>query len=397
MSSTVKQEEQQLQLRLAKKVLFEKLEIECYEDATRDNGDFFMTRKQISDALEYEDSKSFDKVIERKRNKIGTPVHDKLSGTDGKHYNTELYSFEQLFEIMDGSRQPKAELFRKFAVRTLKELLTGRAELKFKDTRDMFNYKTDMQNMFEEYGNHMLETIKSDVIEPLNNKIISLESHILNNNKTLDMANNQNELLQTKFNKLQEVVANIDNKLKISYNKSAKFEKLKIDFLSAIKYSDTTSYTKFYKELQNWFGYSFPYSTNTKQWILKNINIDIIEEFVNGVVIGTIVKNKKDNWIDLSGVYENQVEFEKVKIEFDNRCAYCGVATDKLDIEHIFCQSNPHSSDIIHNILCACKSCNQSKYNNDIAKWYKGQSFYNDERFENIQKHWKEYHIDKVQ
>ena len=359
-------------LRLAKKVLFESFEIECYEDVSRDNGDFFMTRKQISDALEYENDRSFHMVVTRKQEKIGNPVVNKLLSADGKAYNTELYTFEQFFELIDGNRQPKAELFRKWAILTLKELVTGRAELKFNKKSDQLSYEANISKIVEESVNKAVTPILTE----------------------LGMTREENARNKNEIIKLTETISNIDKKFKVSYNKSALFEKLKVDFLSTIKYNDTTNYTKFYRELENWLGYKFPYSSNTKQWILKNIHIDVIEEFVNGVIIGRIIKSKRDNWVDLSGVYENQVEFEKVKNNFDNSCSYCGKKTNILDIEHIFCQSNPKSTDRIYNILCACKDCNKSKYNNSITEWYKAQPFFTEERWEAICEHWRDYEVE---
>jgi len=130
-----------MELKLATKKLFEGFEIECYEDTSTENGDFYMTRKQISDALEYENDRSFHTVIKRKQEKVGNPVVNKLLSADDKYYDTELYSFEQFFEVIDGNRQPKAVLFRKWAILTLKELITGRAELKFSNSESKEKYE----------------------------------------------------------------------------------------------------------------------------------------------------------------------------------------------------------------------------------------------------------------
>jgi phage antirepressor YoqD-like protein len=122
-----------MKLELATKKLFGNLVINCYVDTENENGDFYMSRQQIGEALEYEDLNSFHKIIQRNNDVIGTPIIvDKKSSVINKNYKTELYSFNQLFQILRFTKRPKANLFMEWSANTLKELITGRAELKFK-------------------------------------------------------------------------------------------------------------------------------------------------------------------------------------------------------------------------------------------------------------------------
>ena len=339
-----------MNLKLATKKLFEGFEIKCYEDISRENGDFFMTRKQISEALGYIDTKSFDKVIERKRGKVGNPVHDKLSATDGKQYDTELYSFEQFFELIDGNRQPKAQLFRKWAVLTLKELVTGRAELQFKNEED--------QQVYED----KIAEIVNNAIKPLHKEITELKNTFIFKQYT---------------------------------NPTHKFEALLTQFAIFYNFDGSERYRKLYNALDNWMGIKLPRGRkfSTKEYILQNIDISIIECFVNGIIQKRIIKNKHGNYVDLNGVFANPVELDKIKNEFDNECAYCGASGITLIAEHILPKRHEKSTDLIHNIVPSCLECNQSKGENVLKEWYKKQDFCTKKRIEKITKHWKEYRV----
>lgn len=145
----------EMKLELATKKLFGDLEIKCYVDTSVENGNFFMTRRQIGEALEYKTEKQMNVLIFRHKDDIGNSVGFKLKSTDGKFYNTELYSFEQLFQILRFSKQPKATGFMNWSAFTLKELVTNRAELKFKTQTDEDTYKAiiaELEDKAEAYN-----------------------------------------------------------------------------------------------------------------------------------------------------------------------------------------------------------------------------------------------------
>ncbi len=78
-----------------------------------ENGEIFMTREQIGTALEYgEPSDAIRKIHERNKKRLDKfSVMDKLSGTDGKLYDTYIYSAKGIYEICRHSSQPKADAF----------------------------------------------------------------------------------------------------------------------------------------------------------------------------------------------------------------------------------------------------------------------------------------------
>tara|TARA_Y100001973_G_C5089320_1_gene276643 strand:+ start:24 stop:710 length:687 start_codon:yes stop_codon:yes gene_type:complete len=69
---------------------------------------------------------------------------------------------------------------------------------------------------------------------------------------------------------------------------------------------------------------------------------------------------------------------------FGNCCAYCG-SYEGLDIqlEHVIPKSKG-GAHCLANIIPACATCNRSKFNYPMEKWYKKQSFYSDQRFKRI-------------
>lgn len=89
-----------------------------------ENGDIFMTIDQLSRALEYSGRDAIEKMV--KRNKYLTDkefsVTDKLSATDGKQYETRIFTEDGIYEVTMLSKQPKAREFRAFVRKVLKSL-----------------------------------------------------------------------------------------------------------------------------------------------------------------------------------------------------------------------------------------------------------------------------------
>ena len=77
------------------------------------NDDILLTREQIGQALEYSDSDvALSKIHKKHKDRLDElSVVTKLESTDGKEYNTTLYSERGIMEICRWSRQPKANLF----------------------------------------------------------------------------------------------------------------------------------------------------------------------------------------------------------------------------------------------------------------------------------------------
>jgi ribonuclease HI len=89
---------------------FNGIKFDCYQNPDNKE-DFFGTREQIGRMLEYKDPQNaIDKIHERNQGRLDKfSATVKLSGTDGKRYNTIVYSFKGLLEICRLSNQPRAD------------------------------------------------------------------------------------------------------------------------------------------------------------------------------------------------------------------------------------------------------------------------------------------------
>ena len=77
------------------------------------NNDILLTREQIGQALEYSNpQKAIDNIHSKHRNRLDElSVTTKLRATDGKCYNTMLYTERGIMEICRWSRQKNANIF----------------------------------------------------------------------------------------------------------------------------------------------------------------------------------------------------------------------------------------------------------------------------------------------
>lgn len=77
------------------------------------NDDILLTREQIGTALEYSDpQKALNNIHSRHKERLNElSVVYKVRGTDGKEYNTTLYTQRGVMEICRWSQKPKANMF----------------------------------------------------------------------------------------------------------------------------------------------------------------------------------------------------------------------------------------------------------------------------------------------
>ena len=158
----------------------------------------------------------------------------------------------------------------------------------------------------------------------------------------------------------------------------------------------------FYDQIGDWFGIKVPYSDSinitVREWILMNVPIEELQELVAGLETGIIKVTPRGHLVSLKGVFGNSVEWEKVKKEFNNSCAYCGKTGVALIPEHIVPQSvlaktHPDKVDLIGNIVPACKECNGSKLRQHMQTWYHAQPFFSDERYWKLCEHIEKYEV----
>jgi len=103
-----------------------------------ENGEVFMTINQLARALGYAGRDAIEKMIERNPY-LAEPefsVTDKLSATDGKLYDTRIFTEDGIYEVTMLSKQPKARIFRAWVREILKSLRKGEAILTRPQTRD---------------------------------------------------------------------------------------------------------------------------------------------------------------------------------------------------------------------------------------------------------------------
>lgn len=91
-------------------------------------GEFFMTRRQIGEALGYTNPQlAIDKIHAAHKVRLDNfSVTTGLVATDGKIYNTHLYSAKGVYEICRWSRQPAADAFYDRVYDILEGLRTGK-------------------------------------------------------------------------------------------------------------------------------------------------------------------------------------------------------------------------------------------------------------------------------
>lgn len=79
-------------------------------------------------------------------------------------------------------------------------------------------------------------------------------------------------------------------------------------------------------------------------------------------------------------------DIENLQKKFNGCCAYCGIPSKSLTIDHIIPMSSGGET-TINNLVLACRSCNSSKHTADFASWYKTQPFFSEERFKAVNDH----------
>jgi 5-methylcytosine-specific restriction endonuclease McrA len=75
----------------------------------------------------------------------------------------------------------------------------------------------------------------------------------------------------------------------------------------------------------------------------------------------------------------NTEDWLEVLTYFNRSCAYCGKESDSLAMEHVVPISK-RGETIKENIVPACKSCNSSKSNKELFKWYTKYKYYSLDR-----------------
>lgn len=118
-----------MDLQLIKQDKFNNILVDVYRN---DNDEVFMTSEQLGNVLEYSHPRqSINKIVARSPYLAGEAfsVEVKLTSTDGKVYDTRIFTEDGIYEITMLSKQPKAQEFRQFIRQLLKGLRKGEIKL----------------------------------------------------------------------------------------------------------------------------------------------------------------------------------------------------------------------------------------------------------------------------
>lgn len=131
--------------------------VQC--DFYSDEKEIWMTREQIGTALEYADPhRAIYKLHERNKDRLDRfSVVTKLTTTDGKAYETYLYTAKGIYEICRWSRQPKADAFYDWVYDVLESLRNGETVLVPKMKLKQFEIEARLKNARVREANILLK------------------------------------------------------------------------------------------------------------------------------------------------------------------------------------------------------------------------------------------------
>lgn len=182
------------------------------------NDDILLTREQIGQALEYVNPDvALSKIHSKHKDRLDTlSVVTKLESTDGKKYETRLYSERGIMEICRWSRQPKADRFMDW-----------------------------VWDIVEKYRNHELTITQQIDMTPITEAITSISQAITT--LTSNMAAMQQDVQNIKESQRNRYL------LEKRYP-SAWYKKIAPKYKLLMKYFDCTRnelYSSIYKELED--------------------------------------------------------------------------------------------------------------------------------------------------
>lgn len=111
-----------MKLELLKQEKFNEVLLDFYRN---EDDEIFMTSKQLGEALEYANPRQAINKFVLRNNYLAESefsVESKLVATDGKAYDTRIFTEDGIYEITMLSKQPKAREFRSFIRKLLKGL-----------------------------------------------------------------------------------------------------------------------------------------------------------------------------------------------------------------------------------------------------------------------------------
>ena len=163
-----------------------------------DSGEFYMTRTQVGQALEYGDPNDAIRLIHKRNadrlNPLSAPVN--LTGADGKPHDTYVYTLRGVMEICRFSRQDKADKFMDFVWDVMESLYNGNSVLAAPDqqtavSNDTFKLMVDTLVKSQETTTTLVRSFIEDqkdsrtAMAAMMNTMSLLANHILEQNQRM--------------------------------------------------------------------------------------------------------------------------------------------------------------------------------------------------------------------
>ena len=176
-----------------------------------------------------------------------------------------------------------------------------------------------------------------------------------------------------------QILYTLVQRFNIYDNPSVAYTRLIDDFNTKVYgiIKDKNKHKVFWEAICNWIGLDINdlyKQSNKKQWLLDKLGIEILNYFVDNVILERIKQDENGNWINLQGFNSDPYKIEKNKIkkhwttkDGKLRCCYCGIAienpveNENFDYEHYTPKTITGSTNTIENIGVSCKDCNKEK------------------------------------
>ena len=214
-----------------------------------DSSEFYMTRTQIGQALEYGDPNDAIRLIHKRNadrlNPLSAPVN--LTGADGKPHDTYVYNIRGVMEICRFSRQPKADKFMDFVWNVMESLYNGNSVLAAPDqqtavSNDTFKLMFDTLVKSQETTNTLVQSFIEDqkdsrtAMAAMMNTMSLLANHILEQNQRMLTAKNEPVAKSQ-----AEADTAVDAEFTAAVNEKAESAQSKIPYVKPTKHRATTS------------------------------------------------------------------------------------------------------------------------------------------------------------
>ena len=163
-------------LQLIKSAKFGEIQADIYQ---KDN-EPYMTAKQLSDCLGYADISRLSKIIKQNEylKSKEFSVVAKMASTDGKKYDTRVFTEDGIYEITMLAKTEKAKEFRGWIRKVLKSLRSGKAKLVS---------MTDFQRMMAQTRSENAKIRKAQILTRLASQYDGTYRQVLNSYATKEL------------------------------------------------------------------------------------------------------------------------------------------------------------------------------------------------------------------